>query len=312
MINIQLNHSPVLLDETISSLSVKPDGIYIDGTFGCGGHSRALLAKLSNKGSLVGIDKDPFAMGKARKLSMEDGRFSIKQCSFANLAKVVGSRLWNGQVNGIILDIGVSSPQLDVAERGFSFHRDGFLDMRMNPNFGISAAEWLARATMDDIVTVIKTFGEERYGKSIARAIVEMREITPIVTTLQLAELVYKASPLREINKHPATRTFQAIRIYINNELEELEIALEEALNVLALGGRLAVISFHSLEDRIIKRFFKNESRGDDLPYGFPITVDQLNPRIKLVGKIIKANDRELVSNSRARSAILRVIERLV
>ena len=312
MINIQLKHLPVLLDETVSALAVKPDGIYIDGTFGCGGHTRALLAKLSNKGNLVGLDKDPSSIEKARKLALEDSRFSINQCSFGNLAEVVNSRLWKGQVNGIILDIGVSSPQLDVAERGFSFQKDGFLDMRMNPNVGISAAEWLARATMDDIVTVIKTFGEERYGRRIARAIIETREILPIVTTLQLAALIYKASPSREQNKHPATRTFQAIRIYINNELEDLKIALEQALDVLAFGGRLAVISFHSLEDRIIKRFFRNESRGDDLPSNFPITIDQLNPRVRLVGRTIKSNDLELALNSRARSAILRVIEKLV
>lgn len=311
MTDIHSEHLPVLLDETVAALAVKADGIYVDGTFGRGGHARAVLAQLSDKGRLLGLDKDPAAIKEAHALAKQDSRFSIEQCSFANLAEPINDRLWQGQVSGILLDIGVSSPQLDVAERGFSFQKDGPLDMRMDPDSGISAAQWLATAEMDEIATVIKTLGEERYGKRIARAIVETRVETPITTTRQLAELVDKASPSREKNKHPATRTFQAIRIYINNELEDLKAGLEQALDVLAIGGRLAVISFHSLEDRIVKRFFRDEALGDDLPSDFPITADQLNPRVKIIGKAIKASARELDSNPRARSAVLRVVEKL-
>lgn len=304
-------HLPVLLDETLNALSVKADGKYLDATFGRGGHSRAILAQLSENGRLLGLDRDPQAVATGRQLAAEDPRFSIEHCAFSELADAVHSRLWQHQLDGILMDIGVSSPQLDDAERGFSFYKDGPLDMRMNPEAGISAAEWLASAEMDDIAHVLKTLGEERYSKRIARAIVERREDNPITTTKQLAELVDKASPSREKNKHPATRTFQAIRIYINNELEELRKALEQALDVLAVGGRLVVISFHSLEDRIVKRFFRDEARGDDLPSHFPVTVDQLNPRLKIIGKAIKAGDAELAVNPRARSAILRVAEKL-
>jgi 16S rRNA (cytosine1402-N4)-methyltransferase len=304
-------HIPVLLNEAVDALAIKPDGIYVDGTFGRGGHSRAILAKLSDEGRLLGLDRDPRAIVVANELAAEDSRFSIERTNFAELGEVVFGRLWQGQVDGILLDIGVSSPQLDEAERGFSFQQDGPLDMRMDPDSGISAAEWLAEAEMDEIADVIKTLGEERYGKRIARAIVETREHTPITTTRQLAQLVDQASPSREKHKHPATRTFQAIRIYINNELEELKVALQQALDVLAVGGRLAVISFHSLEDRIVKRFFKEQALGDDLPPDFPVTADQLNPTVKLVGKAIKASDAELDVNPRARSAVLRVVEKL-
>ncbi|OUR74275.1 16S rRNA (cytosine(1402)-N(4))-methyltransferase [Methylophaga sp. 41_12_T18] len=304
-------HLPVLLDETVTALAVKADGIYVDGTFGRGGHARAVLAKLSDKGRMLGLDKDPDAINSANALAQQDSRFFIEQCSFADLASAVSGHLWQGQVDGILLDIGVSSPQLDVAERGFSFQKDGPLDMRMNPDVGISAAQWLAKADMDEIATVIKTLGEERYGKRIARAIVEARDETPITTTHQLAKLVDKASPSREKNKHPATRTFQAIRIHINNELGDLKLGLEQALDMLAVGGRLVVISFHSLEDRIVKRYFRDEALGDDLPSDFPITADQLNPRVKIIGKAIKAGEQELGKNPRARSAVLRVVEKL-
>jgi 16S rRNA (cytosine1402-N4)-methyltransferase len=304
-------HLPVLLNETIAALSVKADGKYIDATFGRGGHSRAILALLSDEGHLLGLDRDPQAVATGQQLMQEDSRFSIEQCAFSEMAKAVHARLWQNNIDGILMDIGVSSPQLDDAERGFSFQKDGPLDMRMNPDAGISAAEWLATAEMDDIAHVLKTLGEERYSKRIARAIVETRDEHPIVTTKQLAELVDKASPSREKHKHPATRTFQAIRIFINNELDELTQALEQALDVLAVGGRLAVISFHSLEDRIVKRFFRDQARGDDLPPHFPVTVDQLNPRVKIIGKAIKANEAELAENPRARSAVLRIAEKL-
>ena len=305
-------HLPVLLNETVAALAVKENGLYIDGTFGRGGHAKQVLAQLSDNGRLLGLDKDPAAIATGQALEKEDPRFSIEQCSFADMADVVNDRLWQGRVDGILLDIGVSSPQIDEAERGFSFQKEGPLDMRMNPDVGISAADWLAKAKVEDITFVIKTLGEERFGKRIANAIVETREHTPIVSTTQLATLVDKAMPFREKNKHPATRTFQAIRIYINNELEDLKTGLEQSLDILAVGGRLAVITFHSLEDRIVKRYFRDEARGDDLPSDFPITADQLNPRIKLVGKAIKATDKELEENPRARSAVLRVVEKLV
>lgn len=307
-----VEHLPVLLTETIASLDVKPDGIYIDGTFGRGGHARVVLSQLSEQGQLLGLDKDPTAIAAGQLLAENDTRFSIEQCSFAELTTPINARLWQGKVDGILLDIGVSSPQIDVAERGFSFQKDGPLDMRMDPDVGISAAEWLAKADLLDIAKVIKTLGEERYGKRIAHAIVETREHTPIIRTKQLAALVDKASPSREKNKHPATRTFQAIRIYINNELEDLKAGLEQALNVLAVGGRLAVISFHSLEDRIVKRFFREQALGDDYPADFPIRGADLNPRVRLTGKAIKAGNTELISNPRARSAVLRVVEKLV
>ncbi|PHS71051.1 MAG: 16S rRNA (cytosine(1402)-N(4))-methyltransferase [Methylophaga sp.] len=304
-------HLPVLLDETLTALVIEADGFYLDGTFGRGGHSRAILSQLSEQGRLVGLDRDPDAIAEGQKLAKQDPRFNIEQGEFSQLSTIVHEHLWQGKINGILLDIGVSSPQLDIAQRGFSFQKDGPLDMRMDPTSGISAAEWLATADMADIEVVIKTLGEERYGKRIARAIVETREHTPITTTKQLATLVDKASPSRERNKHPATRTFQAIRIYINNELDELKAGLEQALDVLAVGGRLAVISFHSLEDRIVKRFFRDQAKGDDLPAYFPITADQLNPRVKIIGKAIKAGEQELAGNPRARSAVLRIVEKL-
>lgn len=304
-------HIPVLLNEAITALAIKENGIYIDGTFGRGGHARHILSQLSGEGKLLGLDKDPLAIMTANQLADEDARFRVEQCSFAELSTVVSEHIWQGKIDGILLDIGVSSPQIDQADRGFSFQKEGPLDMRMNPDKGISVAQWLAKAKVEDITFVIKTLGEERFGKRIANAIVETREHTPIVSTLQLAALVDKAMPFREKNKHPATRTFQALRIYINNELGDLKLGLEQSVDALAIGGRLAVITFHSLEDRIVKRYFRDEARGDDLPSNFPIRADELNPRIKLVSKAIKASDQELAINPRARSAILRVVEKL-
>lgn len=311
MTNQLPTHQPVLLKETVEGLFIQPDGIYVDATFGRGGHSRAILQQLSANGRLLGLDRDPTAVEAGQKLAETDSRFAVEHCAFSELSTVIHSRLWQGKVNGILMDIGVSSPQLDEAERGFSFQHDGPLDMRMDPTSGMSAAEWLATAEMNEIATVIKTLGEERYGKRIASAIVETREHTPITTTKQLADLVDKASPTRDKFKHPATRTFQAIRIFINSELEELTSALEQALEVLAVGGRLVVISFHSLEDRIVKRFFRDQAKGDDLPSHFPVTADQLNPRLRIIGKAIKAGDAELSVNVRSRSAVLRVAEKL-
>lgn len=311
MTEVRSEHLPVLLNEAVDALAITADGIYVDGTFGRGGHSRAILAELSDNGHLLALDRDPAAIAVGEELANKDNRFNIEQCAFSELEKQVNSRLWLGKVDGVLLDIGVSSPQLDEAERGFSFQKDGPLDMRMNPDVGISAADWLATAEMDDIEVVLKTLGEERYGKRIARAIVETREQTAIETTKQLATLVEKASPSREKHKHPATRTFQAIRIYINDELNELNDVLGQAINVLAVGGRLAVISFHSLEDRIVKRFFREQAKGDDLPANFPIRADELNPKVKLIGKAIKASEEELARNPRARSAVLRIVEKM-
>ncbi len=304
-------HLPVLLEEAVTALAIKPDGFYVDGTFGRGGHSRAILEQLNDDGRLLGLDRDPQAIIAGQALAAEDSRFSIEHCAFSQLSEVIHQRLWQQRIDGILLDIGVSSPQLDEAARGFSFMQDGPLDMRMDTSSGISAAQWLAQAEEVEIATVIKTLGEERYGKRIARAIVEQRQQTPLTTTRQLAELIDKASPSRDKFKHPATRTFQAIRIFINNELDELSSALEQAMEVLAVGGRLAVISFHSLEDRIVKRFFRDEAKGDDLPAHFPIRAAELNPRLKIVGKAIQASDAEVAANPRARSAVLRVAEKL-
>ena len=311
MTNQLPKHQPVLLKKTVEALHIQPDGVYIDATFGRGGHSRAILEQLSADGRLLGLDRDPQAVNAGKELAAADPRFAIEHATFSQLSSVVHSRLWQGKVDGVLMDIGVSSPQLDDAERGFSFQHDGPLDMRMDPTTGMSAAEWLATAEMNEIATVIKTLGEERYGKRIAGAIVETREHTPITTTRQLADLIDKASPTRDKFKHPATRTFQAIRIYINRELEELSSALQQALDVLSVGGRLAVISFHSLEDRIVKRFFRDQAKGDDLPAHFPVTADQLNPRLQIIGKVIKADADELAVNVRARSAVLRVAEKL-
>tara|TARA_R110001583_G_scaffold173287_1_gene327217 strand:+ start:59405 stop:60343 length:939 start_codon:yes stop_codon:yes gene_type:complete len=305
-------HLPVLLNEAVVALAIKADGIYVDGTFGRGGHARQILTQLSGDGRLLGLDKDPEAIAVGQDLAQHDPRFSIEQCSFADLATAAQARAWQGKIDGILLDIGVSSPQLDEAGRGFSFQKDGPLDMRMNPDAGMSAAEWLATAEMEDIAHVIKTLGEERFGTRIARAIIETRDTSPITTTKQLADLVDKASPFREKHKHPATRTFQAIRIYINNELGDLTTGLEQALDVLAVGGRLAVISFHSLEDRIVKRYFREQAKGDDLPSYFPIRAEELHPRVKLIGKAIKAGKDELAVNPRARSAVLRIVEKLM
>lgn len=311
MTNQLPKHQPVLLKQTVEALYIQPDGVYIDATFGRGGHSRAILEQLSADGRLLGLDRDPQAVNAGKELAATDSRFAIEHATFSQLSSVVHSRLWQGKVDGILMDIGVSSPQLDDAERGFSFQHDGPLDMRMDPTTGMSAAEWLATAEMNEIATVIKTLGEERYGKRIAGAIVETREHTPITTTRQLADLIDKASPTRDKFKHPATRTFQAIRIYINRELEELSSALQQALDVLSVGGRLAVISFHSLEDRIVKRFFREQEKGDDFPAHFPVTAEQLNPRLRIIGKALKADANELATNVRARSAVLRVAEKL-
>ncbi|MDN3379682.1 MULTISPECIES: 16S rRNA (cytosine(1402)-N(4))-methyltransferase RsmH [unclassified Pseudoalteromonas] len=308
----QFEHISVLMDETIDALAIKPDGIYMDGTFGRGGHSGQILARLGDTGRLQAIDQDPQAIKAAEKFA-NDHRFAIAHTRFSNIYDVAQQNDLLGKVDGILLDIGVSSPQLDDAERGFSFMKDGPLDMRMDPTSGRSAAQWLAEAELEDITHVIKTYGEEKFGRRIAHKVLEVREHTPITTTKQLADLVDEAVPVKDKFKHPATRTFQAIRIYINSELEEIQTALQAAINVLKPGGRLVVISFHSLEDRIVKQFIKKQSKGAALPRGLPLTEAQINKdlTLKAVGKAIKPSKDEIERNPRSRSSVLRVAQRL-
>ena len=301
------SHISVLLEESVAGLAIKADGFYIDGTFGRGGHSRAILNQLNDDGRLLAFDKDPAAIGSAGKNFGGDARFEIVHDSFATLEQAVAERERCGQVDGVLLDLGVSSPQLDEADRGFSFLRNGPLDMRMDTSRGQSAADWLNAARQDDIADVLWTYGEERFRGRIARAIVERRRSVPLSTTAELAALIDQAVPTREKNKHPATRSFQAIRIYVNRELSDLEVGLQQAVAVLRGGGRLSVISFHSLEDRIVKRFMRDEARGEPAGFGRSTAVPA---RLKLVGKATKAGEQELENNTRARSAVLRAAEK--
>ncbi|HEB59928.1 MAG TPA: 16S rRNA (cytosine(1402)-N(4))-methyltransferase RsmH [Gammaproteobacteria bacterium] len=304
-------HIPVMLEEVLEGLNIRPDGCYADGTFGRGGHARAILERLGPQGRLLAIDKDPQAIAWAREQFGDDPRVTIQQGSFCELPRQVRQLGWWGQVDGILLDLGVSSPQLDDPARGFSFREDGPLDMRMDPGSGQSAAEWLASAEEQDIAAVLKEYGEERFARRIARAIIREREKAPIDTTRRLAAIVAGANPTRERNKDPATRSFQAIRIFINSELEDLKKALPEMLEALRPGGRLVVISFHSLEDRIVKRFIREQQRGDDFPPDLPITHVQLNSRLRAVGKARFPSAEEVRANPRSRSAVLRIAERL-
>lgn len=306
-----LTHRPVLLQEVIQALAIRRDGLYIDGTFGRGGHAKAILAELSNEGRLLGIDKDPEAIAAGQALAQKDERFSIVQASIGDLAQIVEERDGLERINGVLFDLGVSSPQLESANRGFSFLQDGPLDMRMNPAVGQSAAEWLANAREKEIADVLRTYGEERYCRRIARAIGQARRSKPLTRTRQLAEVVAKANPSWEPGKHPATRSFQALRIFINKELEELSAALEQAVTVLALKGRLAVISFHSLEDRIVKRFFRRKSRGGDFPLDLPIMEEHFQASLQVLGKPMSPSQEEIFSNPRARSGRLRVAEKI-
>ncbi|MCW8890979.1 MAG: 16S rRNA (cytosine(1402)-N(4))-methyltransferase RsmH [Sedimenticola sp.] len=303
-------HLPVLFREALEALNMTPAGNYIDGTFGRGGHSAAMLQCLDQHGRLMAIDKDPDAIACAAERFGDDDRFEIKQGSFAMLEQFANEAGCLGEVNGVLLDLGVSSPQLDKAERGFSFLNDGPLDMRMDNTSGVSAADWLSVAGVDEMAHVFKTYGEERFSKRIARAIAEARDERAIETTHQLAEIVSAANPSWEKGKHPATRCFQAIRIHINRELDDLMACLEQSLRVLAPGGRLVVISFHSLEDRIVKRFMRDAARGEQFPAGIPVTEQQRNATLNLVGKAVKPSRHEVEGNPRARSAVLRVAER--
>jgi 16S rRNA (cytosine1402-N4)-methyltransferase len=305
------DHITVLLDQAVNQLLTDVDGFYVDGTFGRGGHSRLVLSKLGENGRLMGIDKDPLAVVEGEKLSDVDSRFSIVHGSFAELERLVGDRSMQGSVDGVLLDLGVSSPQLDDPIRGFSFINDGPLDMRMNPEVGQSAAQWIATAKEKEIADVLFQYGEERFSRRIAKAIIRARAEASIETTKQLAEIVAAANPKWEKGKNPATRAFQGIRININRELADLELVLEQALNVLKVGGRLVVISFHSLEDRMVKRFIRKQVRGDEIPSDLPIMQIDLNQRMKSLGKPIKASDGEVFANVRSRSAIMRVAEKI-
>jgi len=306
----EFSHRSVLLDSAVDYLVSDSDGKYVDGTFGRGGHSQLILGRLGASGQLLGIDKDPEAIRVAEVLADNDSRFGYFHGSFAELGRAVSDAGWD-QVDGVLMDLGVSSPQLDDASRGFSFMREGPLDMRMNPLQSPSAAQWLAHAEEREIADVIWRYGEERFSRRIARLIVERRKEAPIETTLQLAALVSEAVVKKEKHKHPATRTFQAVRIFINRELEDLEAGLQAAVDKLAPGGRLVVISFHSLEDRLVKRFMRDLARGPRLPKGIPVTAEQEAADFRLIGKANKAGAGEVSENVRARSAVMRVLERI-
>ncbi|MEH3022789.1 MAG: 16S rRNA (cytosine(1402)-N(4))-methyltransferase RsmH [Pseudomonas oryzihabitans] len=311
--NPVFQHVSVLLDEAVQALAIQPAGRYLDGTFGRGGHSRAVLRLLGGEGRLLGFDKDPQAIATGQALAAADPRFEIVQRSFAELGDELVARGWSGQVDGVLLDLGVSSPQLDDPERGFSFMQDGPLDMRMDPSRGQSAAAWIATAAEADIAQVFKEFGEERFAKRMARAVVQRRDVQPFERTGDLAKVLTDANPAWEKGKHPATRAFQGLRIYINRELSDLEQGLQAAYEQLAVGGRLVVISFHSLEDRIVKQFMRRLAKGeaDRLPRDLPIRATVFEPSLRLLGKPVYASETELAANPRARSAVMRVAEKL-
>ena len=304
-----LSHITVLLDEAVAALAVQPNGCYVDGTFGRGGHSRLILQQLSEQGQLIGFDKDPRAIETGVQLQEQDARFSIVQRSFAEMDAELKQRDLFPKVDGVLLDLGVSSPQLDDAERGFSFMHDGPLDMRMDPSQGVSAAEWIAEVSAEEMARVFKEYGEERFAWRMAKAIVARREQQPFTRTADLAAVITEANPAWEKGKNPATRAFQGMRIHLNNELADLEAGLEAALDSLKVGGRLVVISFHSLEDRIVKHFMRRKAKGeaDQLPRHLPIIPEKFEPLIKVLGKPQYASAAELKANPRARSAVMRV-----
>ena len=300
-------HVPVLLQEALAALALKPEGLYVDATFGRGGHTNEILRQLT-RGKVLVIDKDVAAIEVARQL--RDERVVARQGSFANLQQWIEELGWTKKVNGVLLDLGVSSPQLDDEKRGFSFMRNGPLDMRMDASQPLTAAKWLKRATEREIAQVLRDYGEERFSQRIARAIVKARAQAAIETTAQLAEIVKQAHPAWEKYKHPATRTFQALRIVVNDELNELRSCLEQSLEVLAIGGRLAVIGFHSLEDRIVKEFMRKHLQGPELKK-LPLRQAELNIRLKRIGRTITPTAAEINQNPRARSAHLRIAEKI-
>jgi 16S rRNA (cytosine1402-N4)-methyltransferase len=309
---VKLAHLPVLHEEVIDGLQIKPDGRYIDGTYGRGGHARSILAQLGENGRLLVMDRDPEAIAAAQSALGTDARVTIIHDDYANMRDQVSELDLLEQIDGILLDLGVSSPQLDDARRGFSFQKNGPLDMRMNPASGLSAAQWLAQADEVEIARVLWEYGEERHSRRIARKIVEIRSSQVIDDTATLAKLISDMLPRPKNNKHPATKSFQAIRIHLNQELTQIQSLLESIFDMLRLGGRLLVISFHSLEDRLVKRFFKMQSSPPRLPRGLPLRDSEIefNIRLHLVNKAIKAGAKEMAANPRARSAVLRIAER--
>jgi len=302
-------HEPVLRNEAVAALNIRPDGIYVDATFGRGGHARAILDRLGPDGRLLALDRDPQAVASAKQQFADEVRLTIVHGPFSMLGRAVDERGWRGRVNGILFDLGVSSPQLDEPARGFSFRTEGPLDMRMDTTRGESAADWLNRAGEQEIADVLYQLGEERYARRIARAILHSRAEKPIATTKQLAEVVAGAVPTRERSKDPATRSFQAIRLHINRELDELRETLPQALDVLAPHGRLVVISFHSLEDRIVKQFMRMQEKGKELPLDLPVRHIEIQSRLKVIGKPVRADEEEVRRNPRSRSAVLRIAE---
>lgn len=306
-----LGHQPVLLHEVIAALNIRTEGVYVDATFGRGGHAAAILRLLGPGGRLLALDRDPEAARHAQLLFGAERRFCFQRAAFSRLAEVVAAHGLTGKVDGVLLDLGVSSPQLDDAARGFSFSQDGPLDMRMDPTTGKSAAVWLASATAEEISRVLREFGEERFHRRIASAIVMTRQREPVASTAQLASIIAGAVRTRERGKHPATRSFQAIRIFLNGELTELASVLAQAVDILAADGRLVVISFHSLEDRIVKRFMRNQARAVDWLPGLPVPVRTGGAAVRIIGRPQRPSAAEAMRNPRSRSAVLRVAERL-
>jgi 16S rRNA (cytosine1402-N4)-methyltransferase len=305
-------HQPVLLEQAINALSIRADGVYIDATFGRGGHAQSILERLSDHGRLLAVDQDPQAVAYGRRIFSKEGRIEIIHGNFMRVADMVFERGLDKKVDGVLLDLGVSSPQLDDAARGFSFSRSGPLDMRMNPEEGQSAGQWLASVSLNELTLVLKKYGEEKSARRIAQAIIDSRKDMEITNTKQLADIIVRAVPGYEKHKHPATRSFQAIRIYINKELQALERGLQAAVSVLALAGRLVVISFHSLEDRIVKRFMRDAANPPRMPASLPLRSADIDVPYRLIGKPVVASEEEVIRNPRARSARLRVLERVL
>ncbi len=306
-----LQHKPVLLDEVLDAMNIREGGRYLDGTFGRGGHSAAVLERLGAQGRLIALDRDPRAIQAGLTRFADDARVTLVGSAFSHLGEVVTQMGLSGQIDGVLLDLGVSSPQLDEAARGFSFQHDGPLDMRMDDTSGTTAAQFVARTTEQELARVIREYGEDKFARRIARAIVDARRQTPVTSTAQLAQIVAAAVPRREPGKHPATRAFQAIRIHVNQELQELRQALDAVLDVLAPHGRLCVISFHSLEDSIVKRFMQQHSQDDPVYAGLPNVPAHARARLQRIGRAIHPSEREVASNPRARSAVMRVAARV-
>lgn len=305
-------HLPVMLAEVLNSLPENANGIYVDATFGRGGHAAEIIKKLGPDATYIAFDKDPVAVAYAKQMFGGDKRFSIYHGSFTEINTILNQKKLLGKLDAVFLDLGVSSPQLDNPERGFSFMREGALDMRMNTTAGESAAEWIAKIKEEDLANILYNYGEEKFSRRIAKSIVRIREEAPITTTTQLAEIVSAAIPRWEKGKHPATRSFLAIRIAINHELDDLQNLLNQSLDALKIGGRLIAISFHSLEDRIVKKFIQHFTKGGDFPPGLPVKQIDFHSRLKPLGRAIKPGQEEIAFNPRARSAILRIAEKVL